>query len=324
MSGAEAGPGKVRPTAHAADDPRLWSLVDDAAAFEPVAHQADFRFIEGPLWDAAAGELLFSDIPASVIRRWRAADGSVREWRRPTNLSNALTYDAQGRLLVCEHVPPGVRRLPADGAGEGELLASHWQGKELNSPNDLVVRERCGSVYFSDPPSGRTKEWGVERPQELDFQGLFRIDPSGALHLLADEYVIPNGVCLSPDERTLYCVDSHEGEIKAYDLADDGSVTGARLFAQGLVTDDLYDGCPDGVKCDEHGNVWVSAPWGVWVYAPDGTRLGRLASPEFITNFTWGGPDGRDLFLCGFTTLFRLRTHVRGSGIPARRGRASL
>lgn len=309
---------KPRPTAHTADDPRLWELIAQDAAFEPVAQQDDFVFIEGPLWDARVGELLFSDIAGSVIRRWQP-DGSVREWRRPSNMSNALTLDRDGALVLCEHVPPAIRRIHAD--GREEVLASHWQGKELNSPNDLVVRAACGSIYFSDPPSGRTKEWGVERPQELAFQGLFRIAPGGTLELLADEYVIPNGVCLSPDERTLYCVDSHEGQIKAYDLAPDGSVTGSRLWAEGLVTDDLYDGCPDGVKCDEHGNVWVSAPFGVWVYGPDAHRLGTLASPEFITNFTWGGPDGRDLFACGFRTLFRLRTQVRGAGIPAQLGR---
>lgn len=320
MSGGAPKP--PRPTAHRADSPALIDLLDPAAAFEPVA-SGGFQFIEGPLWNAREGALYFSDIPGSVIRRWLPGSGSAGavEWRRPANMSNGLTYDRDGALLVCEHVPPGVRRLHPD--GREELLASQWQGKDLNSPNDLVARERCGSVYFSDPPSGRTAGWGVERPQDLDFQGLFRIAPDGRLDLIADGYVIPNGVCLSPDESTLYCVDTHEGVIDAYALADDGSVTGYRRWAEGLVTDDLYDGCPDGIKCDEHGNVWVSAPFGLWVYSPAGERLGTLASPEMLTNFSWGGADGRDLFCCGFQTLFRLRTKVRGSGIPARRAAAS-
>lgn len=313
MSEPEKAP---RPTAHAADSPRLWELLAPDAAFEPVA-SGGFEFIEGPLWDAPAGELLFSDIPASVIRRWSSTAG-VREWRRPSNMSNALTFDRDGALLICEHVPPAVRRIGPDG-GE-TVLASQWQGKDLNSPNDLVARQRCGSVYFTDPPSGRTAGWGVERPQDLDFQGVFRIPPGGGLELIAAEYEIPNGCCLSPDESTLYANDSHQALIKAYSLADDGSVQGeGRVFAEGITTGDIWDGCPDGIKCDEHGNVWVSAPYGIWVYAPTGERLGTVVAPEFITNFTWGGPDGRDLFCCGFQTLFRLRTSVRGSGIPAQR-----
>jgi len=316
-TGADKPP---RPTQHVAESPALHELIEPTACFEPIA-TGGFEFIEGPLWDAVEGALLFSDIPASVIRRWlpgSGLDGAV-EWRRPTNMSNALTYDRDGNVLICEHVPPGVRRLRPDG-GE-ELLARQWQGKDLNSPNDLVARQRCGSIYFTDPPSGRTAGWGVERPQDLDFQGVFRIRPDdGALELIGDGYTIPNGCCLSPDESLLYVNDSHDALIHAYPLAADGSIAGPpRLFADGITSGDIWDGCPDGIKCDEHGNVWVSAPFGLWVYAPTGERIGTLAAPEFITNFTWGGSDGRDLFCCGWQTMFRLRTKVRGSGIPPQR-----
>ena len=320
MSGAADTPAKPpRPTTHAADSPALWDVVAPDAAFEPVA-TGGFRFIEGPLWDRPTGTLYFSDVPASIIRRWTPGSGlgGAVEWRNPTNMSNALTYDRDGALLICEHVPPAVRRIRPDGSEQ--VLATQWQGKDLNSPNDLVARERCGSVYFTDPPSGRTAGWGVERPQDLDFQGVYRVAPGGELQLLGDGYTIPNGCCLSPDESILYVNDSHDALIHAFPLADDGSVAGPpTLFADGITSGDIWDGCPDGIKCDEHGNVWVSAPFGLWVYAPDGTRLGTLASPEFITNFTWGGADGTDLFCCGFETMFRLPTKVRGSGIPAHR-----
>lgn len=303
---------------HTADHPSFHELVAADAAMEPVA-SGGYEFIEGPLWDRRSGSLLFSDIPASVIRRWQ--DGSVSEWRRPSNMSNALTYDAAGNLLICEHVPPGVRRISPDG-GE-EVIASHWQGKELNSPNDIVARSD-GSVYFTDPPSGRTADWGVERPQELDFQGVFRVAPDGGLELIDDQYTVPNGLCLSPDERTLYVNDSIEAVIRAYALAPDGSsaggqVSGGRVVAAGIRNEELYDGCPDGLKCDVHGNLYCSGPGGVWVFSPAGERLGVIAAPEFITNFNWGGPDHDQLFLCGFKTLFRVQTRARGSGIPGTR-----
>ncbi len=303
---------------HTADHPSFHELVAADAPLEPVA-SGGFAFIEGPLWDRRSGSLLFSDIPASVIRRWQ--DGTVSEWRRPTNLSNALTYDAAGSLLICEHVPPGVRRVRPDGSEE--IMASHWQGRELNSPNDVVARTD-GSVYFTDPPSGRTAEWGVERPQELDFQGVFRVAPDGGLELIDDQYTVPNGLCLSPDERTLYVNDSIQAVIRAYELAPDGSSAGGqvsrgRVVAEGIRNEDLYDGCPDGLKCDVHGNLYCSGPGGVWVFSPAGERLGVIAAPEFITNFNWGGPDHTELFLCGFQTLYRLQTNVRGSGIPGTR-----
>jgi gluconolactonase len=292
------------------DSPRFHDLVPEGYEVELVAE--GFGFTEGPLWDARTGTFLFSDIEKDVISRLTPA--GAQPHRAPSNIANGTTYDAAGNWIICEHYPPAIRRIGPDGAEE--VLATHWDSKELNSPNDVVARTADGTIYFTDPPSGRTAQWGVERPQDLDFQGVYRIDPTGELSLVADDYEVPNGLCLSPDETRLYVCDTHKGTIRVYDVAEDGSVSGDRLFAEGMFTGDIWDGIPDGLKVDETGNVWCSGPGGVWIWSADGERLGVMATPEMVTNFGWSGPQYDELILCSFQKLFRVRTKVAGYGIP--------
>ena len=179
--------------------PEMLKLIDPDARVEQLC--TGFWFTEGPIWNPKEQCLYFSDMPGDVRRRWSAADG-VKEIRRPSNKCNGMTYDAAGNLYVCEHVTSSL--IMETPAGERKVLASHWQGKELNSPNDVVLRSDK-TIYFSDPWYGRMPVFGLERPQELGFQGLFRISPDGKLHLEADDFGQTNGVCFSPDERTSLC-----------------------------------------------------------------------------------------------------------------------
>ncbi|BCB78153.1 hypothetical protein GCM10022251_32360 [Phytohabitans flavus] len=273
-----------------------------------------FMFTEGPVWHAPSATLLFSDMPGDVRRRWSAASG-VEEVRRPANKCNGMAYDAAGNLLVCEHATSRLVRERPDGGVD--VLASHHDGAELQSPNDVVVRSD-GSVYFSDPWYGRVEGFGVPREKSLPFQGVYRIAPNGTQSLAAakDEFDLPNGLCFAPGERILYVNDTGRCHIKAFDVAPDGSLAGGRLFAEGIGSAESTTGVPDGMKTDERGNVWVTGPGGIWVYAPDGARLGVLAVPEVVGNLTWGGPDRRDLYICASTSLYRVPTLVAGNPVP--------
>ena len=191
-----------------------------------------------------------------------------------------------------------------------EILASHFEGKELNSPNDVCVRSD-GSIYFTDPWYGRMPGFGVERPRELGFQGVYRVRPDGALELLVDRDLFdqPNGLCFSPDEKTLYVNDSEEALIRAFAVAADGSLSGGEVFASGIRSE-AEPGVPDGMKCDAEGNVWVTAPGGVWVYSPSGALIGKLRVPEVVANLAWGGDDFRTLFLTATRSVYAVKTKV--------------
>ena len=266
-----------------------------------------FMFIEGPIWHPRDHYLLFSDMPGDVRRRWDES-GAVREVSRPANKGNGMTYDARLNLLICEHATSSLVRQTAD--GRREVLATHFEGKELNSPNDVCVRSD-GSIYFTDPPYGRTAAFGVERPRELGWQGVFRLAPDGALHLVVarDDFAAPNGLCFSPDESLLYVNDTERAVIRVYDVAPDGSLRDGRLFAEGLASE-LERGRPDGMKTDERGNIWCTGPGGVWIYAPTGEPIGRIATPEPTANLHWGGADLHTLFLAATTSLYGLKTRV--------------
>ena len=173
------------------------------------------------------------------------------------------------------------------------MLASHYEGKELNSPNDVCVKSD-GSIWFSDPWYGRMPGFGVERERELGWQGVFRLAPGGGdpqLVVDQDEYEQPNGLCFSPDESLLYINDTPKAWIKVYDVGSDGSLSNGRMFFEGIGTGEIEKGIPDGMKCDEQGNIWVTGPGGVWVISPDGEHLGTINIPENTGNLTWGGPD---------------------------------
>jgi gluconolactonase len=285
----------------------LEELVDPNAEVEQVA--TGFTFTEGPIWNALEQALYFSDMPGDVRRRWSEADG-VREVMRPSNKCNGLTYDAEGNLLVCEHTTSLLVRERPDGARE--TVASHFEGKELNSPNDVVVRSD-GSIYFSDPWFGRMPVFGLERERELGFQGVYRVPPGGGdpeLVVGRDEYEQPNGLCFSPDESLLYVNDTPKAYIKVYDVNPDGSLANGRMFFEGIGSGIIEEGIPDGMKCDERGNVWVTGPVGIWVISSEGERLGLIEVPENTGNLTWGSDDWHTLFIPSSTSLYRIRTKV--------------
>src|SRR3989454_11525034 len=275
---------------------KLYDLVERDAQVERLG--AGFGFTEGPLWNKEGGFLLFSDMPGDVRRRWDEQSG-VQEVTRPSNKGNGMTYDAQGRLIVCEHSTSSVVRIDPDGTGSGrEVIASHYEGKELNSPNDVIVHSD-GSIYFSDPTYGRMPGFGVEREQELDFQGVYRIPPGGGdTQLLVDDFGQPNGLCFSPDESLLYINDTEHAHIRVFDVGSDHRLSGSRVFAENIGDGDLAKGgLVDGMKLDELGNVYVTGPEGVWVFSPEGEHLGTIEVPESTGNMNWGDDDWRSLFI---------------------------
>ncbi len=290
---------------HVALNPRFESLIDPDA---PVAQIATgFTFTEGPIWHPRDHNLLFSDMPGDVRRRWDPAHGVI-EVRRPSNKCNGMTYDADLNLIVCEHATSLLAREGAD--GRRDILASHFEGKELNSPNDVCVRSD-GSIYFTDPWYGRMPGFGVERPRQLGFQGVYRLATAGAPELLVERDLFdqPNGLCFSPDEALLYVNDTAKTLIRVFSVARDGSLSNGRVFASGIRSD-AEPGVPDGMKCDATGCVWVTAPGGVWVYAPSGELIGKVRVPEPAANLNWGGDDFRTLFLTATRSVYAVATKV--------------
>ena len=281
------------------------SLVDPDAPVRQIG--SGFEFTEGPIWHPTEHYLLFSDMPGDVRRRWDEA-GGVREVMRPSNKCNGMTYDADLNLIICEHATSSLVRLSPD--GRREVLASHFEGKELNSPNDVCVRSD-GTIYFTDPWFGRMSVYGVERPRELGWQGVFRVSPDGELHLAVGkrQFDQPNGLCFSPDESRLYVNDTTRALIRVFDVAPDGSLSHGRLFAQGIQSS-REAGAPDGMKCDAEGNVWVTAPGGIRVCSPDGAQLGTVRIPEMAANLHWGGAEWRTLFVCATTSVYAVETKV--------------
>jgi gluconolactonase len=290
----------------------MLELVDARA--EPEQLGTGFTFVEGPVWNADGDVLLFSDMPGDVRRRWDES-GGVTEVARPSNKGNGMTWDLAGRVVVCEHVTSSLVRMDPDGTGSGrEVLASHYDGRELNSPNDVVVKSD-GTIYFTDPTYGRMPGFGIEREQDLDFQGVYRIPPGGGdLELAVDDFVQPNGLCFSPDEALLYVNDTDRAHIRVFDVQADGSLSGGQVLADGIGTGELESGeLVDGMKLDERGNVWVTGPEGVWVFSPQGEHLGVVEVPENVGNINWGGPEWNWLFIAASTSMYRVNTNVSGN-----------
>jgi gluconolactonase len=287
---------------------RFYELVPKNARVERLG--TGFTFTEGPVWNHSGTFLLFSDMPADVRRRWDAA-GGVREVQRPSNKGNGMTYEVGGSLLICEHATSSVVRLRPDGTRQ--TVASHYQGKELNSPNDVVVA-RDKSIYFSDPTYGRMPVFGVERKQDLSFQGVYRVQASGErIQLLANDFEQPNGLCFSPDESVLYINDSARAHIRLYKVAKDGTISGGSVFFDDIGTGAIEEGIPDGMKCDEAGNIYVAGPGGIWVISAEAKLLGRIDVPENVGNLNWGGDDWKTLFICASTSLYKIDLHVSGN-----------
>ncbi len=305
--------------AHEALDAAFRRLIDEHAPVRQAG--SGFTFTEGPIWHPVDHYLLFSDMPADVRRRLDRA--GVREVLRPSNKGNGMTYDAELNLLVCEHATSSVARFRPDGSRE--VLASHFEGRELNSPNDICVRSD-GAIYFTDPWYGRMPHYGVERPRELGWQGVFRIPPGARPgdepQLVVDRYTFsqPNGLCFCPTEGLMYVNDTEQANIRVYDVAADGSLRNGRVFASGI-RDSLLPGVPDGMKCDASGNVWCTAPGGLWVFDPTGRHIGKVSIPEPAANFHWGGADWRTLYVCASTSVYAVEVQVGPRNEPFMRAR---
>ncbi|HEY7731056.1 MAG TPA: SMP-30/gluconolactonase/LRE family protein [Gaiellaceae bacterium] len=285
----------------------IFELVEEGSSVEKLA--GGFTFTEGPIWHPKEQHLLFSDMPADIRRRY-TPDGKVEEVRNPSNKCNGMTYEADLSLLVCEHVTSSLVRERSDGTRE--TVASHFEGKELNSPNDVVVHS-SGAIYFSDPWFGRMPVFGEERERQLGWQGVFRIAPGGGdpqLVVAKDAYEQPNGVCFSPDESLCYVNDTPGAFINVYDVDDDGSLANERRFFSGIGSGVIEEGIPDGMKCDERGNIWVTGPGGIWVISAAGEHLGVIEVPENTGNLTWGGEDWHTLYIPSSTSLYSIRTIV--------------
>jgi gluconolactonase len=277
-------------TSAGASDPGLTALVESG---EVEAIATGFILTQGPVWHPD-GYLLFSDTRADIIYKW-TPDAKFEKFRSPSGKSDGLTFDRQGRLLAAEHANRRVSLTEADGTIV--TLADRYEGRRLNSPNDLVVKSD-GSIYFTDPTYGlRDTLWDNPVGQELPFQGVYRLSPDGkTLTLLVDDFRQPNGLAFSPDEKALYVGDTSAMHVRAFDVQTDGTLANGRVFA------DFLPGHPYGMKVDASGNLYVAggtmaSTGGVWVFDSTGKHLGNISVPRFATNCAFGGPDDKTLFI---------------------------
>lgn len=292
------------------DDPAFRRLVLENAPLKRLA--TGFDWTEGPVWFGDADCLLFSDIPSHRILRWSPETG-ISTFRAQSNYANGHTRDLQGRLVSCEHGTRRVTRTEHDGSIT--VLADGYDGKRLNSPNDVVVHSD-GSIWFSDPHYGIVTDYeGFRAPQELPC-AVYRLDPgTGALSVVVSDMACPNGLAFSPDERLLYVADTGRMftddpcHIRVYPV--EGTGLGAGAFFHRVDA-----GIADGLRLDEHGNVWTSAGDGVHCIAPDGRRLGKVPVPEKVSNLCFGGRAKHQLFITGTTSLYRITLAVRGVQRP--------
>jgi len=300
--------------------PGFDALVPQDAVLEKVAD--GFTWVEGPLWDAREKGLLFSDIPANAIHLWRPGAGTTRivsgsgytgarpfAGREPG--SNGLAFDAEGRLVLCAHGDRAIVRLERD--GRRTVLASRFEGRRLNSPNDLVFGPE-GALTFTDPPFGLPRSFD-DPEKELPFSGVYRLDAGGRLSLLTSELRAPNGLAFSPDGRTLYVsnADTTRAVWMAFPVRKDGSLGSGRVFFDATSWTRPDTGNPDGLKVDARGNLFAAGPGGVHVFSPGGTHLGTLAFDVPVSNVAWG-EDGSTLFITASTAVWRIRLATRGAG----------
>jgi gluconolactonase len=293
-------------------DPRFRTLVFPNVHLEEL--WTGCRWAEGPAWFAAGRYLVWSDIPNDRLLRWDETDGSVSVFRQPAMHSNGHTVDGQGRLVSCEHRGRCVSRTEHDGSRR--VLVSEVDGRKLNSPNDVVVKSD-GSLWFTDPSYGIDSDYeGDAAPSEIGASRVYRLDEaSGALSVVADDFVQPNGLAFSPDESLLYIVDTGATHIengphhvRRFRVKADGTLAGGEVFA--ICPVGLYD----GLRVDVHGNLWLSAGDGVHCHASDGALLGKILIPETVANVCFGGRKRNRLFMCGTTSLYAVYLNTQGAG----------
>jgi len=303
--------GQLEGTAFEVIDKRFQSLFVGHARVERLWTGA--RWCEGPAWFPAGRYLIWSDIPNNRMMRFDETDGSVSVFRSPSHNSNGNTVDRQGRLVTCEHHGRRVSRTELD--GRITILADSHDGKKLNSPNDVVVKSD-GSVWFTDPAYGIDIDYeGEKRPMEQDGCHVYRIDPATrSVTRVANDFVRPNGLAFSPDEKFLYIADTgvtHKENgpkhIRRFTVSADGkTISGGEVWA--TCTSGLFD----GFRLDTDGRIWTSAADGVHCYLPDGTLIGKIKIPELVANVAWGGPRLNRLFICGTTSLYSAYLAVNG------------
>jgi gluconolactonase len=289
-------------------DPRLRDVIDPEVEAELLSD--GHLFTEGPLWDAKHQRLLFSDIPGNRVHAWSAAAGTS-VFRAPSQMSNGLAWDLQGRLLSCEHASSRLTRTEVDGGVT--VLAAAYRGRQLNSPNDVVTKSD-GSIFFTDPTYGRLPYYGVERTTQLDFRGVYRVgtDAQSPI-LLVDDFAQPNGLCFSADEQRLFVNDTERGHIRVFDVRADGTLGAGTMWAE--VSGDGV-GAPDGMKFDSAGHLYCCGPGGIHVFDTAGRCLGVLRLPAATANFTWGDDDLKSLYVTASSALYRVRMKIAGRRPP--------
>ena len=300
---------------------RLDEKLDDLLARDARAEilASGFDWVEGPVWDKKNGHLLFSNIPKNRIHKWHPKEG-VSVFLEPSGYdgpdkvqgrepgSNGLAFDSEGRLVVCDH---GNRRVYRYKDGAKETLADKFDGKRFSSPNDLVINSG-GDVYFTDPPYGLARK----QDREITWNGVYLLRKSGKVELLTKEFTRPNGIALSPDEKTLYVSQSDRAKMiyKSFPVKDDGTLSSGKLFFDATKWVDHDPGSADGMAVDAKGNIWATAPGGVLILSPKGKPLGRIMTGRPTANCTFGSKDGKTLFLTANKLLCRIKTNVKGNG----------
>jgi gluconolactonase len=292
-------------------DERFHRLVNSNARLEKLYEGC--RWAEGPAYFPAGRYLVWSDIPNDRILRFDETSGQVSVFRHPAGYSNGNTVDRHGRLVTCEHGGRRVSRTEHDGSIT--VIASHYGGKRLNSPNDVVVKSD-GSVWFTDPAYGIDTDYeGHKSEPEIGACHVYRVDPqSGEISIAADDFERPNGIAFSLDERKLYVSDTGVSHVKdgprhirVFDVSQDGKLSGGKVFAT------CTSGVFDGFRLDDAGRIWASAADGVHCYDPDGTLIGKVLVPEVVANVVFGGLKRNRLFICGTTSLYGIMLHVNGA-----------
>ncbi|WP_036385186.1 SMP-30/gluconolactonase/LRE family protein [Muricauda sp. MAR_2010_75] len=303
------------------ENEKFYEYVDKDAEIEVLAE--GFTWSEGPVWVKEGGFLLFSDVPQNTIFKWKEGEG-ITEFLKPSGYtgilpysgepgSNGLIINNEGELVACEHGDRRVTRMPLVGGGKFSLTDT-WEGKRFNSPND-VVQASNGTYYFTDPPYGLP---GREKSEirEIDAFGVYKIDAGGKVEMVIDSLTFPNGVALSPDEKTLYVTQSDPKApyILAYDVKSNGSLENGRIFfdASSMVKPGL-PGMPDGVKVDQNGTIFSTGPGGVLIITPKGELLGRIDTGQPTANCAWGD-DGSVLYMTANNFLMRIKTKTVGDG----------
>lgn len=308
-------------------DPAAGAIIPADAKVEKLAD--GFGFLEGPVWIHAKhqGYLLFSDIPANVIRKWSpeggvsvfleksgftGADasnvgGQTNNGTGLVNLigSNGITLDRQGRIVYCQHGDRQVVRLEKN--GRRTVIASRYDGKRLNSPNDLVVKSD-GAIYFTDPPAG-LRQGDKDPNKELPYDGVYRV-AKGKVTLLVNDFARPNGIAFSPDEKYLYVNDTLKKTIRRFEVQPDGGIANGQVITD--MNSDARPGAPDGMKVDQKGNIYCTGPGGFWIMSPEGKHLATVNTKELPANLGWGDADGKALYLTARTGLYRIRLLIPG------------